>query len=103
MLFPGIAHEIPLWLWYGLDDFLLMADGARIVIQNATWNGLQVQLRLSFCFLASPACIDVCWAQGFQKPITTPLYVGDNKTAAGVWHSERGLTYIEVAHAGFVH
>lgn len=75
-LLPEILTRIPVWIWHGLEDPLLLNDGDRIMIQNLTWNGLQ----------------------GFQQAPTTPLVVGSKTT--GIRHSERNLTYIEVTDAG---
>ncbi|KAG2134925.1 Alpha/Beta hydrolase protein [Suillus bovinus] len=63
---------------HGLADFNLIADGTRITIQNMTWNGLQ----------------------GFQTPIANDSFIVDGVGAYGSMHSERGLTYYEVALAG---
>jgi carboxypeptidase D len=62
---------------HGLADFILIAEGARIVIQNMTWGGLQ----------------------GFQTPIANDsLVVGD--VVLGNFHTERNLTYVEVLQSG---
>ncbi|KAI0820726.1 Alpha/Beta hydrolase protein [Trametes gibbosa] len=63
---------------HGLADFILIADGTRILIQNMTWNGLQ----------------------GFQRPIPVDSFVVDGMGALGSTHTERGLTYFEVSLAG---
>ncbi|KAG2090020.1 Alpha/Beta hydrolase protein [Suillus discolor] len=63
---------------HGLADFILIADGTRIAIQNMTWNGLQ----------------------GFQTPIANDSFIVDGVGAYGTTHSERGLTYYEVALSG---
>jgi carboxypeptidase D len=63
---------------HGLADFILIADGTRIAIQNMTWNG----------------------QQGFQKPIANNSFIVDNVGSLGNMHSERGLTYFEVALSG---
>ncbi|KAG1817704.1 Alpha/Beta hydrolase protein [Suillus subaureus] len=63
---------------HGLADFVLIADGTRIAIQNMTWNGLQ----------------------GFQTPIANDSFIVDGVGAYGTMHSERGLTYYEVALSG---
>ncbi|KAG1768829.1 Alpha/Beta hydrolase protein [Suillus occidentalis] len=63
---------------HGLADFILIADGTRIVLQNMTWNGLQ----------------------GFQTPIANDSFIVDGVGAYGTMHSERGLTYYEVALSG---
>jgi carboxypeptidase D len=62
---------------HGLADFILMTDGTRIAIQNMTWNGLQ----------------------GFQTPIANDSFIV-NDVPYGTMHSERGLTYYEVALSG---
>jgi carboxypeptidase D len=63
---------------HGLADFLLIAEGARIVIQNMTWGGMQ----------------------GFQTPIAQESFIVDGVGALGNLHFERGLTYVEVELAG---
>ncbi|KAH9856035.1 alpha/beta-hydrolase [Lenzites betulinus] len=63
---------------HGLADFILIAEGTRIVIQNMTWNG----------------------QQGFQEPIQPDSLIVDGMGALGTAHSERGLTYFEVALSG---
>ncbi|KAK2459782.1 hypothetical protein APHAL10511_008214 [Amanita phalloides] len=63
---------------HGLADYVLIADGARIAIQNMTWNGMQ----------------------GFQTPIVQDSLIVDGIGALGNVHSERGLTYYEVVQSG---
>ncbi|KAH8115666.1 alpha/beta-hydrolase [Phellopilus nigrolimitatus] len=63
---------------HGLADFILIAEGTRIAIQNMTWNGLQ----------------------GFQTPIANDSFLVDGVGALGNMHSERGLTYYEVDLSG---
>ncbi|GJE99440.1 carboxypeptidase [Phanerochaete sordida] len=63
---------------HGLGDFILISEGTRVVIQNITWNGLQ----------------------GFQTPIEEDSFIVDGMGALGNVHSERGLTYFEVALSG---
>ncbi|KAH9949179.1 Alpha/Beta hydrolase protein [Amylocystis lapponica] len=63
---------------HGLADYVLIAEGTRIVIQNMTWNGLQ----------------------GFQTPIENDSFIVDGVGALGNMHSERGLTYFEVDLSG---
>jgi len=63
---------------HGLADFILIAEGTRIVIQNMTWNG----------------------KQGFQTPIASDSFIIDGVGALGNTHTERGLTYFEVALSG---
>jgi len=61
---------------HGLQDFVLIANGTRLSIQNTTFNGLQ----------------------GFQSAPSQRLIV-DGKDE-GVFHEERGLTYVEVDQSG---
>ncbi|TFK35086.1 alpha/beta-hydrolase [Crucibulum laeve] len=63
---------------HGLADFILIAEGTRIVIQNMTWNGLQ----------------------GFQTPIANDSFIVDGVGSLGTSHSERGLTFFEVELSG---
>jgi len=63
---------------HGLLDFILIAEGTRIVLQNMTWGG----------------------KQGFQNPIVKDSFIVDGVGALGTVQSERGLTYIEVKLAG---
>ncbi|KAI0637548.1 alpha/beta-hydrolase [Trametes polyzona] len=66
---------------HGLADFILIAEGTRIVIQNMTWNG----------------------KQGFHEPIKPDSLVVDGMGALGTSHLERGLAYFEVALSGHMH
>ncbi|RPD60583.1 alpha/beta-hydrolase [Lentinus tigrinus ALCF2SS1-7] len=63
---------------HGLADYDLIAEGARIVLQNMTWGGLQ----------------------GFQTPIQADSFLVDGIGALGTVHEERGLTYYEVSLSG---
>ncbi|KAH0586845.1 Serine-type carboxypeptidase F [Termitomyces sp. J132] len=63
---------------HGLADFILIAEGTRIVIQNMTWNG----------------------EQGFQTPISNDSFIIDGVGSLGTVHTERGLTYVEVELTG---
>ncbi|KAF9558385.1 alpha/beta-hydrolase [Agrocybe pediades] len=63
---------------HGLADFILIAEGTRIVIQNMTWHG----------------------QQGFQTPIANDSFLVDGIGALGTTHTERGLTYYEVELSG---
>ncbi|EJD45540.1 alpha/beta-hydrolase [Auricularia subglabra TFB-10046 SS5] len=78
LLLPMLTELLPrgMALWHGLDDFLYLANGTRLVIQNLTWGG----------------------HQGFQRPITQEIILDGH--SLGLQHSERGLTYYEVANTG---
>ncbi|KAK7045654.1 hypothetical protein VNI00_007487 [Paramarasmius palmivorus] len=63
---------------HGLADFILVAEGTRIAIQNMTWNG----------------------AQGFQTPIEPESFTVQNFGVFGSQHTERNLTYVEFSFSG---
>ncbi|KAK0754598.1 carboxypeptidase cpdS precursor [Schizothecium vesticola] len=75
---------------HGALDFVLIANGTLLVLQNMTWGG----------------------KVGFQRPPTEPFYVPNSwlnqispSTAAtagvaGTLISERGLTYVGIANSG---
>ncbi|KAJ7729524.1 alpha/beta-hydrolase [Mycena maculata] len=63
---------------HGLADFILVAEGTRIAIQNMTWNGLQ----------------------GFQTPIEPETFTVKNMGVYGNTHTERGLTFVEFYFSG---
>lgn len=63
---------------HGLADFVLIAEGARAVLQNMTWQG----------------------KQGFQTPLLNDSFIVDTVGPLGNMQSERGLTYYEVALSG---
>ncbi|KAK7023508.1 hypothetical protein VNI00_016726 [Paramarasmius palmivorus] len=92
-VFPrGDASDPPAWtvlpnvieksqrsvIVHGLADFILIAEGAQLVIQNMTWGGLQ----------------------GFQTPIETDSFIVEGMGALGNAHTERNLTFVEVALSG---
>lgn len=63
---------------HGLADYVLIAEGARIALQNMTWSG----------------------KQGFQKPLKTDSFIINGFGAYGNMQSERNLTYYEVSLSG---
>lgn len=65
-------------IMHGLADFILIANGSRIAIQNMTFGGLQ----------------------GFQTPIQPESFSISGFGAIGTAHTERKLTYVEVNLAG---
>lgn len=83
-----IDHTKNVIIGHGALDFVLIANGTLLTIQNMTWGG---QL-------------------GFQSPPTEPMYVPfhddlelSSVAGSGVMgtvHSERGLTYAGVALSG---
>lgn len=86
---PGvIEHTNNVIVGHGALDYVLIANGTMLAIQNMTWNG----------------------KLGFQKPPVEPFYVPYHHdkakgtlAAAGVMgttHSERGLTFVQVSLSG---
>ncbi|KAG6910181.1 hypothetical protein DXG01_012630 [Tephrocybe rancida] len=65
---------------HGLADFILIAEGTRII------GGLNKLLGAG--------------KQGFQKPIADNSFIVDGVGAYGAAHTERGLTYLEVELSG---
>ncbi|KAG2108312.1 Alpha/Beta hydrolase protein [Suillus cothurnatus] len=63
---------------HGLADFILIANGYDLLLIIFQGNGLQ----------------------GFQTPIADDSFIVDGVGAYGTMHSERGLTYYEVALSG---
>ncbi|KAJ3827452.1 alpha/beta-hydrolase [Lentinula raphanica] len=78
-VFPNVIEKSErVVVVHGLADFILVAEGTRIAIQNMTWNG----------------------AQGFQTPIEPETFTVNNFGVFGNEHTERGLTYIEFYYSG---
>ena len=93
---PSSIHALPnvidttknVIIGHGALDFVLVANGTLLSIQNMTWGG----------------------QMGFQSPPTEPLYVPfhDDPSLSsiagsgvmGTAHTERGLTYVGVALSG---
>ncbi|CAK7220378.1 hypothetical protein SEUCBS140593_004215 [Sporothrix eucalyptigena] len=83
-----IDHTKNVIIGHGALDFVLIANGTLLTIQNMTWGG----------------------KLGFQSPPTEPLYVPlhDDPSLSsvagsgvmGTVHSERGLTYVGVSLSG---
>ncbi|KAH8999463.1 alpha/beta-hydrolase [Lactarius akahatsu] len=63
---------------HGLADFILIAKGTRIVLQNFQVAGMQ----------------------GFREPLLNDSFIVDGVGALGKMQSERGLTYVEISLAG---
>lgn len=88
---------------HGLLDYLLLANGSLVTIQNMTWNGMQG-------FQTAPSVTDnfyVPYHEGMLEsieaidslpPIVQPYLAGAG--LLGVTHTERGLTFVTVNHAG---
>ncbi|CAE6336317.1 unnamed protein product [Rhizoctonia solani] len=63
---------------HGGIDYVLIAEGTRIAIQNMTWHG----------------------QQGFQRPIANESFIIEGFGILGAMHQERNLTYVEVDLSG---
>ena len=86
---PGVIERLDRTIIsHGALDMILIANGTLLMIQNMTWNG----------------------AQGFQKAPTEEFFVPYHSEASqstlagagvfGTTHTERGLTWVEVALTG---
>ncbi|KAK3074104.1 hypothetical protein LTR53_003751 [Teratosphaeriaceae sp. CCFEE 6253] len=88
---------------HGWLDYLLLANGTLATIQNMTWNGLQgFQKRPSDDFFVPyhPGLAEILYEIDYQ-PI--PAVPATNVAGAGILgttHTERGLTFVTVNHAG---
>jgi carboxypeptidase D len=90
---------------HGDLDFLLFTEGTLTTIQNMTWNGLQG-------FQSAPPATDNLFVPYHQSLGEIQQYVNGaiphspafTDTAGsglqGKWHTERGLTFVEVTLAG---
>ncbi|KAA8911783.1 putative pheromone processing carboxypeptidase [Sphaerosporella brunnea] len=64
---------------HGLLDYVLIKDGSLLAIQNMTWGG----------------------AQGFQERPSTPFVIPyEGRGTAGIYHTERKLTWFEIDLSG---
>ncbi|KAF2156077.1 carboxypeptidase D [Myriangium duriaei CBS 260.36] len=88
---PGVIERASrVVIGHGHLDFILIANGTLIAIQNMTWNGAQG-------FSTPPSKFD-----DFYVPYHSELNLG-NTAGAGVlgnYHTERGLTYVSVDLSG---
>ncbi|WFD35049.1 carboxypeptidase D [Malassezia cuniculi] len=74
---PGVIEKSKRTvIQHGTWDFVLIAEGTQLAIQNMTWAGMQ----------------------GFQNKPNLTLTAGEKPH--GVFHEERGLTFALVAEAG---
>ncbi|KAK6533722.1 hypothetical protein TWF694_002653 [Orbilia ellipsospora] len=64
---------------HGLHDYILLAEGSLMALNNMTWGGVQ----------------------GFtQRPASTFYVPYEGQGDMGVWREERGLTFIEIKASG---
>jgi carboxypeptidase D len=84
---------------HGMLDFLLIANGSLISIQNMTWNGLQG-------FQTSPSAVNnfyVPYHYGSAEAAEVSTGTWTNDAGAGILgktHEERGLTFVTINLAG---
>ncbi|KAK3050759.1 hypothetical protein LTR09_008125 [Extremus antarcticus] len=87
----------------GALDYLLLSNGSLVTIQNMTWNGKQgFQEKPSTPFYVPyhPELAEVVH-DIFYQPIPGPVVTNVAGSGyLGTWHTERGLTWCDVNHAG---
>lgn len=88
---------------HGLLDYLLLANGSLITIQNMTWNGLQGFQEApcatnNFYVPYHAGQLEYIEAIDSLPPMVQPLLAGAG--LLGTTHTERGLTFVTVDHAG---
>jgi carboxypeptidase D len=80
---------------HGARDFVLIADGTLLAIQNLTWGG-----KLGFQEKPSTPLIMPELSVTGQNAIGLGITTGGGAGVVGTVHSERGLTYLGVEAAG---
>ncbi|KAF9780060.1 alpha/beta-hydrolase [Thelephora terrestris] len=76
---PGVIEQsVRSVIMHGLGDYVLIAEGARLVLQNMTWGG----------------------KQGFQKAPAPDSFIVEDMGAMGTVQIERKLGYFEVVLSG---
>ncbi|KAF2229400.1 carboxypeptidase 4 [Viridothelium virens] len=88
---------------HGWLDYLLLANGTLASIQNMTWNGLQgFQTRPSDNFFVPyhPGLAEILYEIEYQPIPASPAYNVAGAGFLGTTHTERGLTFVTVNHAG---
>ncbi|KAI9660522.1 MAG: hypothetical protein M1821_009873 [Bathelium mastoideum] len=88
---------------HGALDYLLLANGTLATIQNMTWNGAQgFQTRPSDNFFVPyhPGLAEILYEIEYQPIPPVPQFNVAGAGFLGTTHTERGLTYVLVNHAG---
>ena len=88
---------------HGNLDYLLLANGTLASIQNMTWNGQQgFQTAPSDNFFVPyhPGLAQVLHEIEYQPIPATPAYNVAGAGYLGITHTERGLTFVTINHAG---
>lgn len=103
---PVIEKTNNVIIGHGWLDFLLLANGTLASIQNMTWNGAQ---GFQTSFFAEGQNFFVPYHSGLAEVLYEIEYQPIPATAAtnvagagllGTTHTERGLTFVTVNHAG---
>ena len=88
---------------HGLLDFLLFANGSLVTIQNMTWNGMQgFQTAPSDPFFVPyhPQLGEDANSVDANEANLIPFNNNAGAGILGTTHTERGLTFVTVEHAG---
>jgi carboxypeptidase D len=90
---------------HGMLDYLLIANGSLATIQNMTWNGKQgfqtaPSSTYNFFVPYHESLGEIIYEIEYQ-PIPAPIATDvAGAGLLGVTHTERGLTFVTVNHAG---
>lgn len=90
---------------HGLLDYLLIANGSLVTIQNMTWNGKQgfqtaPPSTLNFYVPYHESLGAILEETTYQPIPATPQSDVAGAGLLGYTHTERGLTFVTVNHAG---
>jgi carboxypeptidase C (cathepsin A) len=91
-------HNISVHVYSGDNDLLLNHLGTELVLQNMTWRGAQgfsrKPSRTFYADDAAPALLgsDACDVN-VSHASTVRSEIGQRCVPAGIWASERGVTY----------
>ncbi|KAK0934989.1 hypothetical protein LTR29_013403 [Friedmanniomyces endolithicus] len=88
---------------HGWLDYLLLANGTLATIQNMTWNGMQgFQQRPSDDLFVPyhPGLAEILYEINYQPIPAVPATNVAGAGLLGTTHTERGLTFSTVNHAG---
>lgn len=103
---PGVIDRTNnVIIGHGMLDYLLIANGTLATIQNMTWNGKQgfqtaPSTALNFFVPYHQSLGDIINETETQPIPAVPQYDVAGAGLLGVTHTERGLTFVTVNHAG---
>ncbi|KAH9845151.1 carboxypeptidase cpdS-like [Teratosphaeria destructans] len=108
---PSSFHAIPavieqtnnVIIGHGTLDFLLQANGSLATIQNMTWNGkqgFQTQPSDNFFVPYHPGLAEILYDVEYQPSPAPSVSQIAGAGYLGITHTERGLTFVTVDHAG---